>query len=76
MLTITACVLLYLTFEASLTVASDEGLDALSSPLSQSVHHEEQQREDQEGRDAADDETHAAGHRVEQTTAIYKHTYK
>lgn len=53
-----------------LTVSSNQSLDALASPLPESVHHEEQQREDEEGRDAADDQPHPAGHRVEQTVPI------
>lgn len=32
-----------------LTVSSNEGFDAFTSPLTQPVHHEEQQREDEEG---------------------------
>lgn len=32
-----------------LTVSSDQGFDALTPPLAESVHHEEQQREDEEG---------------------------
>lgn len=32
-----------------LTVSSNERFDAFPSPLPQSVHHEEQQREDEEG---------------------------
>lgn len=59
-----------------LTVSSNEGFDAFSPPLPQSVHHEEQQREDEEGRDAAHNEPHATGHRVKQTAAVYKHTEK
>lgn len=54
----------------ALTVSSDQSLDALTSPLTESVHHEEQQREDEEGRDAANDQPHSAGHRVKQTVSI------
>lgn len=53
-----------------LTVSSNEGFDAFPPALSQSVHHEEQQREDEEGRDAAHDEPHPAGHRVKQTATV------
>lgn len=53
-----------------LTVSSDEGFDALAPPLAESVHHEEQQREDEEGRDAADDESHPAGHGVKKAVSI------
>lgn len=53
-----------------LTVSSNEGFDAFPPALPQSVHHEEQQREDEEGRDAADNEPHATGHRVKQTAAV------
>lgn len=55
---------LCLTVLMALTVSSDQSLDALASPLTQSVHHEEQQREDEEGGDAANDQPHSAGHRV------------
>lgn len=53
-----------------LTVSSDQGFDALAPPLAESVHHKEQQREDEEGRDAADDESHPAGHGVKKTVSI------
>lgn len=56
--------------ELGLTVSSDQSFDALASALPQSVHHEEQQGEDEEGRDAADDEPHAAGHRVKQAVSV------
>lgn len=52
------------------TVASDQGLNALASSLPQSVDHEEQQREDEEGRNAADDQTHSTGHGVEEAGPI------
>ena len=54
----------------TLTVRPDQGLDALSAPLAQPVDHEEQQREDEEGRYAADDEAHPAGHGVQQAAAV------
>lgn len=54
----------------ALTVSSDQSLDAFAPPLPQPVHHEEQQRQDEEGRDAADDQPHAAGHRVKQAVSI------
>lgn len=60
----------------ALTVSSDQSLDALTSPLTQSVHHEEQQREDEEGRDAANDQPHSAGHRVKQTVSIWRNKGK
>lgn len=56
--------------ELRLTVSSNQSFDALTSALPESVHHEEQQREDEEGRDAADDEPHAAGHRVKQAVSV------
>ena len=54
----------------TLTVRPNQGLDALTAPLAQPVDHEEQQREDEEGRHAADDEAHPAGHGVQQAAAI------
>lgn len=56
--------------ELRLTVPSDQSFDALASALPESVHHEEQQGEDEEGRDAADDEPHPAGHRVKQAVSV------
>lgn len=53
-----------------LTVSSNQRFDAFTSSLTESVYHEEQQREDKEGRDAADDQPHPAGHRVKQTIPI------
>ncbi len=53
------------------TVSSNKGFDAFPPALPQSVYHEEQQGEDEEGRDAADDEPHATGHRVKQTAAVW-----
>lgn len=53
-----------------LTVSSDQSFNALASALPESVHHEEQQREDEKGRDAADNEPHAAGHRVKQAVSV------
>ena len=55
-----------------LTVASDQGLDALASSLSQPVDHEEQQREDEEGGNAADDQTHSTGHGVKEAVPIWE----
>lgn len=55
-----------------LTVSSNQGFDALAPPLAEPVHHEEQQREDEEGRDAADDESHPAGHGVEKAVSIWQ----
>lgn len=54
----------------TLTVRPDQGLDALAAPLAQPVDHEEQQREDEEGRHAADDEAHPTGHGVQQAAAV------
>lgn len=55
-----------------LTVSSNQGFDALASPLAEPVHHEEQKREDEEGRDATDDESHPAGHGVKKTVSIWQ----
>lgn len=55
-----------------LTVSPDQGFDALAPPLAEPVHHKEQQREDEEGRDAADDESHPAGHGVKKTVSIWR----
>lgn len=56
--------------ELELTVSSNQRLDALSPPLAQPVHHEEQQGEDEEGGDAAHDQAHSTGHGVKQAVAI------
>lgn len=53
-----------------LTVSSNECFDALASSLPEPVHHEQQQREDEEGRDTADDQTHPTGHGVKQVAAF------
>lgn len=53
-----------------LTVSANQSFDAFTSPLTEPVHHEEQQGEDEEGRDAADDQSHTAGHRVKQAVSI------
>lgn len=59
-----------------LTVSSNQGFDALAPPLAESVHHKEQQREDEEGRDAADDESHPAGHGVKKTVSIWQRKHE
>lgn len=53
-----------------LTVVSDQSFDAFASFLAKSVHHEEQKRQDEEGRDAADDQPYATGQWIEQTASI------
>lgn len=55
---------------AALTVCSNQGLDALPAPLAQSVDHEKQQGQDEEGGDATNDQTHPTGHGVEQAVPI------
>lgn len=55
-----------------LTVCSNQGLNALPAPLAQSVDHEKQQREDEEGGDTADDQAHPTCHGVKQAVAIYE----
>lgn len=52
-------------------VSSNQRLYALSPPLAQPVHHEEQQGEDEEGGDAAHDQAHSTGHGVKQAVAIW-----
>lgn len=56
----------------TLTVCSNQGLDALPAPLAQPVDHEKQQREDEEGGNAADDQAHPTGHGVKQAATIYE----
>lgn len=56
----------------ALTVCSNQGLDALPAPLAQPVDHEKQQREDEEGGDAADDQAHPTSHGVKQAATIYE----
>lgn len=52
-----------------LTVATNQRLDPFPPSLTEPVHHEEQQGEDEEGGDAADDQPHPARHGVEQTVS-------
>lgn len=56
---------LSLAGRAALTVGSDQGLNAFPPPLAKPVDHEKQQRQDEEGGDAANDQTHPTGHGVE-----------
>lgn len=61
---------MHLPAKGPLTVCSDQGLQALPAPLAKPVDHEEEQGQDEEGGDAADDESHPAGHGVKETVAI------
>lgn len=74
----THCLIKFLSFRKwceclagfKLTVSSDQSFNSFTSPLAESVHHEEQQGEDEEGRNTADDQPHSAGHRVKQAVSI------
>lgn len=57
-------------------VCSNQGLNALPAPLAQSVDHEKQQREDEEGGDTADDQAHPTCHGVKQAVAIWVQTHE
>lgn len=56
-------------------VCSNQGLDALPAPLAQRVDHEKQQREDEEGGNAADDQP-LTSHGVKQAATSWVQTHE